>query len=150
MAIDVGDPFPDFEGETYDGERIRLGDLFGAGLTVVYFYPRDLTPGCTREANDFNARLAQFAAVGARVVGISVDGPAAHRRFAERYALTFPLLTDRGGALAERLGIRKETGTARRTTFVVGRDGRVRHIFHVRNVNGHVDEVLAAVRALAG
>lgn len=148
MAIEVGDPFPAVEGTTHDGRAVRLEDFQGTRNVVLYFYPRDLTPGCTREAGDFNRRLGDFAALDTEVVGMSVDPPELHARFTSECDLRFPLLTDEGGRLSAVLGILGEGGTARRTTFLVGKDGRLRRVFHVKSVDGHVDEVLEAVRAL--
>jgi peroxiredoxin Q/BCP len=149
LGLEVGQPFPELEGTAHDGRTVRLADLRGRRRAVVYFYPRDLTPGCTREAIDFDRKLEAFSALETDVVGVSVDPPASHRRFAASCGLRFPLLTDEGGRLAERLGILGERGTARRTTYVIDRDGTVRRVFHVQRVDGHVDEVLAAVRELA-
>lgn len=149
MQIAVGDSFPEFTSETHDAGTVRLADYRGIRNVVVYFYPRDLTPGCTREAGDFNRRLAEFAALDTAVVGVSVDSKEKHGRFIAELGLAFPLLTDPGGALSGRLGILRDSGTAERTTFVIDKAGTVRRIFSVKTVDGHVDEVLQAVRALA-
>lgn len=142
----VGDRFPDLEGQTHDGTTVRLDDLRRNGGAVVYFYPRDLTPGCTREAIDFERRLDDFQRAGTAVVGVSVDPPDSHQRFSAACGLRFPLLSDEGGKLAGQLGILSERGTARRTTYVIDSDGTIRRLFEVKGVDGHVDEVLAAVR----
>lgn len=149
MQIAVGDAFPEFASETHDGATVNLGDYRGTQNVVVYFYPRDLTPGCTREAGDFNRHLADFAALDTAVVGVSVDPKEKHAQFTAECGLSFPLLTDAGGALSEKLGILRESGTAERTTFVLDKAGAVRHLFSVKSVDGHVDEVLKAVRSLA-
>lgn len=149
MQIAVGDSFPDFASETHDGTTVRLADYRNKQNVVVYFYPRDLTPGCTREAGDFNRRLAEFGALGTAVVGISVDPKEKHARFTAECGLSFPLLTDTGGALSGQLGILRDSGTSERTTFVLDKAGIVRRLFSVKSVGGHVDEVLEAVRSLA-
>lgn len=157
MAVGIreGDRFPEVEGVTYDGKTVRVSDFRGQKRVVLYFYPKDLTPGCTREAIDFDRKLSDFEVANAVVIGMSVDPPEAHRNFAEACGLRFPLLSDEGGKLSERLGILTEIPSrpdlgkvARRTTFVLDEEGRVRRIFEVKKVDGHVDEVLEAVRNL--
>ena len=148
LAVDVGDRFPTVEGTTHDGRTVRLSDFLGTRNVVLYFYPRDLTPGCTREAGDFNRLLGDFAAAGTEVVGMSVDPPSLHERFTSECGLAFPLLTDEGGTLSRTLGILGDSGMAMRTTYVIGKDGIVKHVYHVKGVDGHVDAVLNAVRAL--
>lgn len=147
MGVTQGERFPEFEGRTHDGRQIRTADLRGRSA-VVYFYPKDMTPGCTREAIDFDRRLDLFEALGTAVVGVSVDPSESHEQFTASCGLHFPLLSDEGGALAGRLGILNERGMARRTTYVLDREGVVRRVFEVKQVDGHVDEVLKAVRAL--
>jgi peroxiredoxin Q/BCP len=147
LAVEVGEPFPDLEGTTHDGRRVRLADLRGRA-TVVYFYPKDLTPGCTREAMDFERRMDDFRSLEATVVGVSVDPPESHQQFADTCGLHFPLLSDDSGQWAGRLGILNDRGMARRTTFVLDAEGVVRRVFAVQQVEGHVDDVLAAVRGL--
>lgn len=149
MATDIGDRFPAVEGTTHDGRTVRLSDYTGKKNVVLYFYPRDLTPGCTREAGDFNRKLADFAAADTEIIGMSVDPPGLHERFTTECGLTFPLLTDEGGALSRSLGILSDGGMSMRTTYVIGKDGIVQNIHHVKSVDGHVDEVLAEVRTLA-
>lgn len=148
LNIRVGDVFPDVAGETYDGQPVRLSDYQGQQHVVLYFYPKDLTPGCTREAIDFDRKLPEFQRHGAMVIGMSVDPPGSHQRFATACGLHFPLLSDEGGQLASQLGILNEKGMARRTTFVLDKHRQVRHIFEVSQVDGHVDEVLEVVKAL--
>lgn len=150
MAIDQGDQFPAVSGETYQGERIDLADFRGKKNVVLYFYPRDLTPGCTREAIDFDRRLDQFAAADTVVIGMSVDPPEAHQSFTAACGLHFPLLSDTDRSLSRTLGILNDNGThAKRTTFVVDKQGAVHKIFQVSTVDGHADEVLATVQKLS-
>jgi peroxiredoxin Q/BCP len=104
-GVAVGDPFPSIELQGSAGEAVRLGERTAGQPAVVYFYPKDATPGCTREARDFQRLWPRFRAAGIAVVGVSVDGPAAHRAFAADCGLEFPLLSDPGGALARALGI---------------------------------------------
>ncbi|MBX5466703.1 MAG: peroxiredoxin [Firmicutes bacterium] len=148
MNIKEGDLFPEVVGTTYDGKTIRLEDYRGNKNVVLYFYPKDLTPGCTREAIDFDRKLGELESLDTVVIGMSVDPPGSHETFATACGLHFPLLTDEGGALAEKLGILNERQMARRTTFILDKAGRVRRIFEVGQVDGHADEVVRAVRAL--
>lgn len=148
MNIREGDPFPLVEGTTFDGKTVRLLDFRGKKRVVLYFYPKDLTPGCTRESIDFDRKLDALAAEDAVVIGMSVDDADSHRAFSVACGLRFPLLSDRDQKISEALGI-LANGRAQRTTFVIDKDGVVRRIFSVKQVDGHVDEVLDAIRALS-
>jgi len=121
---------------------------------VLYFYPRAMTPGCTREAIRFNELLDEFEKLGAVVVGVSTDSVERNRRFAEKHGLRFRLLSDPEGRVAELYGVLKK-GTkrpsAQRVTFIIGPDGRVYRVLeNIRPAERHADEALAAVRELAG
>lgn len=149
-----GDPAPDFRGQTHDGETLSLADFSGRTL-VVYFYPRDNTPGCTTEARDFQARLADFEARGASVVGVSNDDANSHRRFAEKQGLDFPLIadTDRSVSRAfEVLRMKNMFGRRfegiERSTFLIDGDGTVREAWRKVKVPGHVEAVLEAIDSL--
>jgi peroxiredoxin Q/BCP len=145
----VGAPAPDVTGKAFDGTEVSLAKLAGKPV-VVYFYPKDGTPGCTTEARDFRDDSAAFAALGAAVVGVSMDTPESHKGFAETEKLTFPLLSDPDGAIAAKFGVDTTRGFAKRTTFVIGKDGKIAKVFPDVHVQGHSDEVLAAVKAAAG
>lgn len=155
MNIKIGDMFPQVSGTTHDGHVVSLKDFQGEKNVVLYFYPKDLTPGCTREAIDFDRRLSDFEAAETAVVGMSVDPISSHQTFAQACGLHFPLLSDDDQSVSEKLGIlteipgRPELGhIAKRTTFVIDRAGRVQKIFSVAQIDGHVDEVLQAVQQL--
>ena len=147
MNIQEGDVFPAVSGQTYDGQSIHLEDFRGNKNVVLYFYPKDLTPGCTREAIDFDRKLEEFAAHNTAVVGMSVDPIDSHQRFSQACGLHFPLLSDEDAAISRELGI-ISGNYAQRTTFVIDTAGRVRRIFSVSQVDGHVDAVLEAVATL--
>lgn len=129
-------------------------DLAGAGTTVLYFYPKDDTSGCTKEAQDFTALANDFNTAGARVIGVSRDPMKKHDRFIAKYELTVPLIADEDGSLSDAFGTwveksmygRKYMGMER-ATFLI-RDGQVRRTWHKVKVPGHADEVLGAVKAL--
>jgi peroxiredoxin Q/BCP len=147
----VGDKAPDFTAVTGDGQTVRSQDLAGSPY-VLYFYPKDDTPGCTKEACAFRDLGAEFAAKGAKIFGVSKDSAASHQKFATKYSLTFPLLSDTDGTLCEAFGVwqeKKNYGKVYmgivRATFVVGADGVVKAAFANVKVDGHVDKVLAAI-----
>ena len=152
--VNAGDQAPDFELEGADGP-VRLADFMGRPL-VLYFYPKDDTAGCTREAQDFSAAAADFAKAGAAVLGVSKDSVPKHAKFTAKYDLTVPLASDPEGAVIDRYGSwvektlygRKYMGIDR-STFVIDADGRVARVWRKVKVANHAQEVLAAVRELA-
>jgi len=149
-----GQPAPDFELPDDQGNIVRLRDLRGQTV-VLYMYPKDQTPGCTAQACDFRDNLARIQAAGAVVLGLSPDSVASHKRFKEKYGLTFPLLSDEGGAVASRYGAwvqkslfgRKFMGSER-STFSIDGDGILRKAFRKVKVRGHVDQVLRALEEI--
>jgi len=149
-----GQPAPDFELPDDHGNIVRLRDLRGQTV-VLYMYPKDQTPGCTAQACDFRDNLARIQAAGAVVLGLSPDSVASHKRFKEKYGLTFPLLSDEGGAVASRYGAwvqkslfgRKFMGIER-STFIIDGDGILRKAFRKVKVRGHVDQVLRALEEI--
>ena len=146
--LQVGKRAPAFDLESDSGNRISLSSLRGKRV-VLYFYPKDDTPGCTQESCDFRDNLARVTSHGAIVLGVSKDSVASHRTFKEKFSLSFPLLSDPSHAMIEKYGVWKEKklyGRAymgvERTTVIIDEDGKVVHIFPKVKVNGHVDEVL--------
>jgi peroxiredoxin Q/BCP len=149
-GLDVGDRAPEFSLADQDGTTVSSGSLRGKPY-VLYFYPKDDTPGCTREACGFRDRAAAFAGTGVRVLGISPDKPESHTRFREKYDLEFTLLSDVDKAVARAFGVwvkkqnyGREYMGIERSTFLVGADGAIRKIWHNVKVDGHVDAVHAA------
>lgn len=147
----VGDEVPDFTAVDDTGESVTLGSLLADGPLVLFFYPAALTPGCTRESCHFRDLTAEFAAAGARVVGISADAVEKQTQFRDRYSLGFPLLSDPERRVAALFGVRRVGRLPnRRTTFVIGADRRV--LARVASEVGfarHADEALATLRAQA-
>ena len=151
----VGDLLPDIALTAADGSPVRPADFLGRKL-VVFFYPKDDTPGCTTENIEFSALAAQFAAAGTALLGVSKDPPAKHQKFAAKHALTAPLASDaETGGLSDALGIwtekvnygRTYMGMVR-TTYLVAADGRIAQVWDKVKVKGHAAAVLEAAQAL--
>jgi peroxiredoxin Q/BCP len=150
-SLTVGMEAPEFSLPSTTGERITLSDYRGKRV-VLYFYPKDDTPGCTMEACAFRDNMARIESKGAVLFGISLDDELSHQRFAQKYNLTFPLLADVDAAVSRKYGTYKEKNLygrtfwgIERTTFVVDRDGKVENVFRRVKVEGHADEVLATL-----
>ncbi|HSC86134.1 MAG TPA: peroxiredoxin [Polyangiaceae bacterium] len=148
--LQPGTQAPDFSLPDEDGRIHRLSELCASGPVVVYFYPKDDTPGCTAEACKFRDDYVDFVEHGARVVGISSDGAEAHRAFKAKHGLPFTLLSDDNGATARAFGVKKLLGlVAGRATFVVDRECVVRFSFSSAiNMHAHVNNALNALREL--
>jgi peroxiredoxin Q/BCP len=151
VKLKPGDPAPDFSLSTGDGETVNLGDLRGRPV-VLYFYPKDDTPGCTAEACAFRDLLPEFEARGAAVYGVSADVEKAHQKFTSKYGLTFPLLSDPTHAMIsayESWGPKKFMGREYegilRNTFLIGADGKIARVWEKVKPAEHVQEVLAAL-----
>jgi thioredoxin-dependent peroxiredoxin len=142
----AGNRAPDFTARASDGTEVKLSALRGKPV-VLYFYPKDDTPGCTAEAQAFQAGADDFAAAGAEIIGVSFDDDHSHRAFASKHGLTFRLVSDKDGRIAAKYGVPTRLGMARRTTFVIDRDGKITKTFADVEVDGHDDEVLAAVKS---
>jgi len=149
--IEEGKPAPDFELATDTGERVRLSDFRGKPV-VLYFYPKDDTPGCTVEACGFRDSFSEFEQRGAVVLGVSPDDEASHVKFKEKYSLPFTLLADPEHQVAEQYGVWGEKKYAGKTyhgvfrsTFIIDADGNVAKVMHDVKPDGHPDQVLAAL-----
>jgi thioredoxin-dependent peroxiredoxin len=149
-AIGVGDKAPDFTLPSQSGEPVRLYDRLGDRVVVLYFYPRDETRGCTAEACAFRDSYEAFTEAGAEVIGISSDSAARHASFADRHQLPFTLLSDQGGRVRKSYGVPAVLGVLPgRVTYVIDRDGTVRHVFNsLTNIGQHISDALDVVRRL--
>jgi peroxiredoxin Q/BCP len=150
--VKAGDRAPGFSGLAGDGKRIQLADYRGRQPLVLFFYPKDNTAVCTKEVCGFRDRASEIAAAGAAVVGVSMDSPASHERFAGAHGLGFPLIADRDAAICKAFGVARLGGwlPPRRVTFVIDREGVVRSVIAGElNADKHVDGALAALRELA-
>lgn len=150
----IGEPAPDIELPATGDRTIRLSELRGQNL-VLYFYPKDNTPGCTTEAQDFRDRADGFAAIDTRIVGVSRDAVKSHENFRRRHDLDFDLLADTGeracsacDVIREKNMYGKKVRGIERSTFLIDTDGVVRREWRGVRVAGHVDEVLAAIHEL--
>lgn len=153
--LSIGDVAPSFTLPRADGTPVALGDFAGKPV-VVYFYPKDDTPGCTTEALDFTARIDDFAALGAQVIGISKDTAAKHGKFSAKHGLKVLLLSDAAGDTCETYGVWVEKSMYGKTyhgiaraTFLIGADGKIAQIWPSVKVADHAAEVLTALRAIA-
>jgi peroxiredoxin Q/BCP len=152
-GLEAGDGLPDAALTLPDGATVNLRDYAGRKL-VLYFYPKDDTAGCTREAQDFSTLLADFRAAGAELLGVSKDTPAKHRKFTDKYALTVPLASDDSGVIEafgawvpKKLYGRDYMGIDR-STWLFDASGKLAKVWRKVKVPGHAEQVLAAVREL--
>jgi len=149
--VEEGKPAPDFEATTDTGDRVKLSDFRGKSV-VLYFYPKDDTPGCTLQACGFRDTIEEFEQRGAVVVGVSPDDEKSHVRFKKKYELPFTLLADPEHAIAEQYGVWAEKNYAgkkymgiNRTTFVIDADGKLVKAMHNVRPDGHPQKVLEAL-----
>jgi peroxiredoxin Q/BCP len=149
--LQEGDQAPDFTLQDESGMPVSLGGLRGSKV-VLYFYPKDDTPGCTREACEFRDKAPDFDRSRAYIYGVSRDSLESHRKFKDKYSLPFPLLADPDlrvakayGAWGEKVSYGKKTEGLIRSTFIIGADGRIEKIYRNVKVDGHADAVLAAL-----
>lgn len=153
-ALTIGEPAPPFDLPGAGGESISLAELKGRKV-VLYFYPKDDTSGCTKEAIAFNGLRKAFAEAGTEIIGVSPDSVASHDKFRSRYDLAFPLAADEEKAMLEAYGVWKEKSMygrkyfgVERTTVLIDAEGRVAQVWPKVKVDGHADEVLRAAQAL--
>ncbi|MFN2426562.1 MAG: peroxiredoxin [Candidatus Binatia bacterium] len=151
MSIAVGDKAPDFQLQDQNGRTVSLADFRGSKAVVLYFYPKDETPGCTKEACSFRDSYEDFVKAGAEVIGVSGDSVGKHQAFAEHHRLPFTLLADEGNALRKAYGVPATLWILPgRVTYVIDRDGIVRHVFDSQlQATKHIDEALGVIRRLA-
>ncbi|MFN8525472.1 MAG: thioredoxin-dependent thiol peroxidase [Chloroflexota bacterium] len=153
VLLQEGDAAPGFRLLSTSGEPIDLGDFKGRQSVVLYFYPRDDTPGCTVEACSFRDNIASVQGHGAAVLGVSPDDVESHQKFTEKFSLNFPLLADEGATISQAYGVwklRERDGKQfmgiERSTFLIGTDGRIKKIWRQVNPNEHVPEVIEALK----
>ncbi len=150
-SLTVGEKAPEFSLPSTDGSMISLKDFKGKKI-VLYFYPKDDTSGCTKEACSFRDNLARVKKKGAALIGVSADSVGSHKKFTEKYDLPFPLISDEEKSMIKAYGVWKEKSMygrkymgIERTTFIIDEKGKIAHIFPKVKVDGHTDEVLAVL-----
>ncbi|MFQ5762855.1 MAG: thioredoxin-dependent thiol peroxidase [Candidatus Bathyarchaeia archaeon] len=150
-AIEEGKPAPDFTLPTVGNRKVSLKDFRGKKV-VLYFYPKDNTPGCTREACGFRDSTEELRAAGAVVLGVSLDGPASHKRFAGKYSLPFPLLSDEKAEVSKLYDVYRQKSLygrkfwgIERSPFIIDEAGIIRKIFRKVKVDSHIPEVFQAL-----
>jgi peroxiredoxin Q/BCP len=147
QMLNEGDIAPDFEAIATDGSTIRLSDFKGRNNVVLYFYPMDDTPGCTRQACDLRDAKPEFDRTNTVILGVSNDDQASHQAFTSKYSLNFPLLVDTDGAICDAYGVPHEGGP-RRVTFLIDTDGRVARVWEKVSVASHRIDLSEAIAAL--
>ncbi|MEH7484039.1 thioredoxin-dependent thiol peroxidase [Neobacillus drentensis] len=152
MTVEIGMQVPNFELEANNGETVNLSKFRGSNV-VIYFYPKDMTPGCTTEACDFRDQIQQFTEVNAVILGVSPDPVDRHQKFVEKYGLPFLLLADTEHLLAEAFGVwklkknfGKEYMGIERSTFIIDKEGKLVKEWRKVKVKGHVEEALSYIR----
>lgn len=154
-TLDVGKKVPNLTVKTTQGEETKLQDLLGKKGLVIYFYPKDMTPGCTTEACDFRDNFGALKKLGFAVVGVSKDSTKSHQKFTEKEGLNFDLISDESGEVCEKFGVwreksfmgKKHMGIVR-STFVIGADLKILKSYDNVKANGHVDKVLADLKEM--
>ena len=149
--VDVGSRAPNFALPSQSGEMVSLGDFFGEKPVILFFYPKDDTPGCTKEVCAFRDSFEELSNLDAEVIGISSDSVESHKGFAERHKLPFTLLSDEGGKVRRLYGVPNSFGLfPGRVTYVIDREGVVRHIFSSQiEVEQHVEEALKTLESIS-
>jgi len=153
----VGDKAPAFEAKDQDGKTVKLSDFAGKQVVLLYFYPKDQTPGCTKEACGFRDAIASYKKLSVPVFGVSPDPIEDVKDFAEKFKLNFPLLADADHAVCEKYGVWQEKSMygkkyfgAARTTFIISADGKIEHVFERVKPDGHDREVLEYLQSSPG
>ena len=147
--LKVGDTAPDFSLLNEHGLRVSLRDFLGKKVVVLYFYPKDFTPGCTAEACSFRDEYKPIQDKGAVVIGVSLDSVESHSKFSEKYNLPFAILSDQNKEVAKAYGVLGVGGLlAKRVTFIINKEGKITHIFPKVDVKRHSEEVLKVLKEL--
>jgi len=145
----VGEKAPLIEGKDQDGKTWKLADEVGKKIVLLYFYPKDDTPGCTKEACGFRDRITDLKKDNVEVIGVSFDSPESHQKFISKYNLNFPLLADTDGKIADAYGVKMPTRPiAKRVSFLIGLDGKIAQVTYTINADTHLTEMKSAVEKL--
>ena len=145
----AGDAAPSFEGQDQDGKTVKLADLAGKKIVLLYFYPKDQTPGCTKEACGFRDRMGDLQKDNVEVIGVSFDSTDSHKQFIAKYNLNFPLLADTDGKIADLYGVRMAgKNMDNRVSFLIGLEGKIAHVTNAGNPDIHFNEMKDAIAGL--
>ncbi len=148
MALNIGDTAPDFEASTDSGASIKLSELLKEKEVVLYFYPKDETPGCTAEACSFRDHWDDIKELGAEVIGVSSDSTDSHKKFKDHHKLQFTLVSDPEKEIRRKYDV-KGSILPPRTTFVISRSGKIAHVYNSQmNAKHHVDEAISALKKI--
>jgi len=145
----AGDAAPVFTGQDQDGKTVKLADLSGKKIVLLYFYPKDQTPGCTKEACGFRDRVGDLQKDNVEVIGVSFDSADSHKQFIAKYNLNFTLLADTDGKIADLYGVKMDgRNMAKRVSFLIGLDGKIVHVTDAGNPDIHFNEIKDAIAGL--
>jgi peroxiredoxin Q/BCP len=148
MAADMpkeGDKAPLVQGKDQDGKMWNLADDVGKKVLLLYFYPKDDTPGCTKEACGFRDQITDLKKQNVKIVGVSYDSEESHKKFISKYNLNFPLVADTDGTIAQAYGVKMDNrNMAKRVSFLIGLDGKIAHVTNNPKAEAHLDEMKAA------
>jgi len=147
-TLKIGDKAPGIKAETYGGETINLSDYKGKKTVALYFYPKDNTGTCTKEACSMRDSMKDLDKLGVQVLGVSTDSVKSHENFRNKYDLNFPLLSDKSKEIIKSYGVESDHGSARRMTFLIDKSGVIRHIWPKVKAAEHADEVAEKVKEL--
>jgi len=147
-TLKVGDKAPDIEAETYGGDKIKLSDYRGRKTVALYFYPKDYTGGCTKEACSIRDGMSDLEKLDVQVLGVSTDSVKSHEGFKEKHSLNFPLLSDKNKDIIKSYGVVSDSGSARRETFLIDKSGVIRYIWMKVNTAEHADEIADKAKEL--
>ena len=147
-TLKIGDKAPEIVAETYGGETIKLSDFKGDKNVALYFYPRDNTGTCTKEACSMRDGVKELEKLGVQVLGVSTDSVKSHEGFRNKHDLNFPLLSDKSKEIIKTYGVESDSGSARRVTFLIDKSGSIKHIWLKVKAAQHADEVAEKVKEL--
>ncbi|HSC35766.1 MAG TPA: peroxiredoxin [Thermodesulfobacteriota bacterium] len=147
-TLKVGDKAPGIEAETYGGEKIKLSDYRENKLVALYFYPKDYTGGCTKEACSIRDGMNELEKLGVQVLGVSTDSVKSHEGFKEKHSLNFPLLSDKSKDIIKSYGVVSDSGSAKRETFLIDKTGVIRYIWTKVKTTEHSEEIAEKVKEL--
>jgi thioredoxin-dependent peroxiredoxin len=150
-TLKVGDKAPDITAQDQDGKTVKLSDFAGKQAVLLYFYPKDNTPGCTKEACGFRDSMNDLKSQGVSVLGVSMDDAKSHKKFIADHNLNFPLLVDTDGKVTEAYNVKMPNGKmSRRVSFLIGKDGTIKHVTDSSSADKHLAEMKEAAAKLKG